>query len=351
MKLKTLEDIRKTHLIAYIGLSILSEISSTYIGKEQTNEIIKFLNENSSSVESIENFVSTMYSANIASMFYCEQITKEYDFLENTYSCVIDNLVEFFKELKIDNSPVKIFATYVYMYRSGYLSHNKHFEYSIDMLDLPRITGLDVLRGTGVCRSISSMLTDIYRNLGYESYNLTVRASRESIDKLQKISHISLQKNQKSSKFAKFVGKTTKYIPLGNHLITMVSDGEKNYIFDPTNDGFLQKGKLNQITTFEDSTAKMDNYFWESILVNLYGMYHDGLNIRKQNKQLNMPTISDDSFRKEYLEALNFCIENDELFQKFYENNQEFYKYVNVLGKNINGLIKRFIPILPKKQK
>ena len=51
-------------------------------------------------------------------------------------------------------------ALYVYLYRSGYLSVNHEFKYSNNMIDFPLLNGVDVVRGRGVCRSISSMFTD-----------------------------------------------------------------------------------------------------------------------------------------------------------------------------------------------
>jgi len=80
-------------------------------------------------------------------------------------------------------------------------------------------------------------------------------------------------------------------------------------------------------------------------------MYNDGFDINRQKEQLNMPTISDETFRKEYLEALSFCVETDEIFQKFYEDNQRYYNYINHLGSDVNGMVKRVIPIIPKKKK
>lgn len=63
----------------------------------------------------------------------------------------------------------------MYLYRSGYLSVNHEFKYSNNMIDFPLLNGVDVVRGRGVCRSISSMFTDICNSVGLTASNVSVR--------------------------------------------------------------------------------------------------------------------------------------------------------------------------------
>lgn len=349
MKLKTQEKIRLLELLSVIGIYGLDSYLEQCSGASLARDISYFLSSNGVSLEGAFDVSKNIYMFDVYTSFRTQKITEEYRELRDLYKEFLSNVSKFFVDLGIADSPIKIFAVYVYMYRSGYLSYGNNFEYSVDMKDFSGLTGIDVIRGTGVCRSISAMLTDVYRTLGYQSYNLSVKASDESIAKLQKISNVSLQTSDKGSKFAKIVGKVTKRLPIANHLITMVSDGDKNYIFDPTNDGFLRKDLKNNIVTFSDFNVGMKNYFWESFLVNVLGMYSDGLNLKKQKEQLNMATVSDFRYRFEYLNASLLCMENEDLFIEFYERNRMLIERIYSISYNQNGIVRRLIPVIPKR--
>lgn len=347
MKLKTQEKIRLAELIAMFGITGLINYLSQYLDASIAKELSQMLISKGISLEEINEIIQSIYILDYCTNFRTQRFTEEYKQIESNYKFIIKNTCQLYQRLGISDSPIKIFATYVYMYRSGYFSYNNNFEYSIDMKDFAGLTGVDVIRGTGVCRSISSMLTDIYRELGYKSYNLSVRASSESIANLQKLSSISLKKSDKGKKFAKIVGKVTDKLPIANHLITMVRTNDKNYVFDPTNDGFLYKDRRNKIITFTDQSAIMNNYFFESFMINLLGMYNDGVHISNQIKQLNMPTVGNKTYRKEYLEALQLCIDNEKIFIEFYNTNKELIDNIYNISKNQSGMVRRLIPIIP----
>lgn len=347
MKLKTQEKIRRLELMTLIGIEGLSIILNQYSSMEQVQQLSEFLINNRISLEELSYIINNLYFIDYSTNFRTQRLTEEYKRLKELYDAIIKNTCEFYQKLGISDSPIKVFAVYVYMYRSGYFSYDNYFEYSTNLKDFAALEGVDVIRGSGVCRSISSMLKDIFKNLGYESYNLSVKASKNSIIKLQKLSNISLQKNIKSRKFVKIVDILTKNIPVANHLITMVKKDDKNYIFDPTNDGFLYKGKYNKILTFVDQNVYMKNYFLESFFINILGVYHDGINILRQRKQLNMPTIDEEYYKGEYLEALNLCVLNEELFKKFYEENKTSIDSIYDISKQQNGMIRRLVPIIP----
>ena len=348
MKLKTQERIRSIELYS----SLLLYLSTIIITKDSSIPYIKniasFIENNNIDLNTLESIASNIYSLSIIANFKTQTITKEYKELKKLYDELIQNTAEFYKELGLKN-PISIFATYVFMYRSGYFSYNKDFKYSTKMKDFAKLNGLDVVRGKGVCRSISSMLTDIYRAMGMNSSNLTVRANDESIKNLQKLGPVKLEKEDSSKRFVKFVSATTKYLPLSNHLITMVESDGINYIFDPTNDGFLYNSENNKLI-IPGKSGHMKNYTLRlmNILINLLGAYNDGINIFKKFDQLDLNTVKEEYYETVYNYVVNKCIENEHSFEEFYNKNKEIIDKIHTISEPQSSYIKRLFPINPK---
>lgn len=98
------------------------------------------------------------------------------------YEEVVRNLCNLYRELGIDDDPVKIFENFIFMYKNGFLSNNRMFsntvsdellkiEGSTDYLPMD-ITGIILLCGYGVCRHTSDFLSHIYQMLRYDSAQL-----------------------------------------------------------------------------------------------------------------------------------------------------------------------------------
>lgn len=97
------------------------------------------------------------------------------------YEEIVDRLCRLFIKLGIENNPVKIYETFIYMYTNGYLSYNSKF-----LEDVPSryinlelngyikadIVGMMVMCGFGVCRHTSDFLYHIYSRLGYQCSQL-----------------------------------------------------------------------------------------------------------------------------------------------------------------------------------
>lgn len=351
MKLKTQELIRGIELGSYIGVSLASLILSENMNNEQVNEIISFLEEQQIDLVQIKTVLSEIYSLDYILSFRTETLSSEYKELKKLYKEIIQNTSKLYKEFGMVE-PISIFATYVYMYRQGYFSFDNQFLYSNDMKDFAKLGGLDVVRGRGVCRSIASMLTDIYNEMGMSSYNLTVKTSREALGYLKKLSSIELEQEEESKKFVKFVEVFTKIIPISNHLITMVKHDDKNYIFDPTNDGFLRNynNRLLQVSETEECFMKNNSFGICNFMYNILGQFSDGINLVAKQKQLKLPTVSDKEYEEIYLKALKLCEDNKWLFECFYQENRYYIEQIQSISESQNGLIKRHIPIIPNKK-
>ena len=352
MKLKTQELIRTIELNSYLGLVLVSIILNNNVDIEQLTTITKFLEHNQININDIRSILSSIYTLDYITSFRTQTITTEYKELKYLYDEVINNIGIFLKDLNIIE-PISIFTTYVYMYRSGYFSYNKEFTYSTDMKDFAKLNGLDVISGKGVCRSISSMLTDIYNKLGMPSYNLMVNSSKETLNNINELCPIKLNVDNNSNKFIKFIEIITSHFPLANHLITTVEQNNKNYIFDPTNDCFLQYTDKNRLGLANNTIYSMTNYTFglSGIIANSLGQFSNDISLKNKRGQLQLSTITNEEYEKKYLEALKTCLENKELFEEFHQNNKTLIDDIYVICKEQNGLIKRLIPIIPNKTK
>lgn len=352
MKLRTQGQIRKIELTTYLSSVLISIIFTSCQNKEEVEQILNLLNEYDIDLNEVRNILLKIYEIDMLASFRTQTITSEYKELKSRYDEIINNISEFYKSIELLD-PVSIFATYVYMYRSGYFSHNQNFRYSFNMLDLAKLNGLDVIRGTGVCRSIASLLTDIYNKMGMNSYNLSVSVTKEDLNAMKELCPLLLEKEQKEdTTLEKAIILVTKYISIPNHLITTVEHNNLNYIFDPTNDGFLQNVNARKIAIASEPNIQIRNYTIGLINTfhNLLGQFPDGINLIQKYHTLTKPTISYEEYQKRYLETLKLCIQNEKLFQEFYHQNQKNIDEIYNLSQEQNGLIKRLIPINIKKK-
>lgn len=350
MKLKIQEQIRKIELTNFLCLFLVQIILTIGHNHEAIEKLLNLLNEYDIDLNEVSKILLRIYGIDVLTSFRTQTITSEYKELKLRYNEIINNTSDFYKSIEL-LEPVSIFATYVYMYRSGYFSHNQQFKYNFNMLDLAKLNGLDVIKGTGVCRSISSLLTDIYNQMGMTSYNLAVFATKEKLSKIEELSTISLDEElNEESKLEKLIILLTKYFPSYNHLITTVEHNNLNYIFDPTNDGFLQNINVSKIALANEPSIEIKNYTigLTNTLHNLLGQYSDGINLYKKYHTLNKPTISYEEYKKRYLETLKLCIQNEKLFQEFYYKNQQNINEIYSISQNQSDLIKRLIPIYIK---
>lgn len=347
MKMKTQEKFRIATLISLFLLSVVTDESAS---KNGLNEIIKLLDINGISIndlEKLKDLINEIFNLDIITNFYTQTQTKEYRELKSLYDQVIDNTADLSRDLGF-NDPVEIFAMYVYLYRKGYLSYNKYFAYGTDMKDFAKLGGIDVVRGSGVCRSISSFLTDLYSSCGFKSTNLSVNASSNSIKNQQNLSNIELNVQQNSRGFVKVISLSTKIIPIANHQITTVIDKDHCYVFDPTNDGYLKKGKYNRIDVPGYSKSNMKITSLEQLFMGIIGASKMQPNLITLYKDLNLTSIDDDEYRTIYLDSLKVIQDNLSLFEYFYYNNERMYKDIYNISEEQNDMIRRILPIIPK---
>ena len=159
MNLKDLEKIKllETALLIAVPFGMIIASRNQEMGRETLNyaeNLARQLPENLmlyTWIASIPRLVDGIISAKT------EPMAKDYKEIKKLYDNIITNLANFLKKENITD-PVEIFVIYQFMYRNGYLSYNHNFNYDINMKDLTKLNGADVVKGTGVCRSIATFL-------------------------------------------------------------------------------------------------------------------------------------------------------------------------------------------------
>ena len=327
MKARDIENIRKIEVIAPIILRILAKNPDGF----DYNLLFA------------SSFLECVYLTDFLTSSKSIKLASDYKEIESLYKEVISRTSNLTKDFELGNNPIEIFALYVYLYRNGYLSHGKDFYYDMNLKDYPNLLGADVIRGVGVCRSISSMLTDIYAELGYDTTNLAVFSTINGCRKQQKLCDTPLKKNVSTNKFTDLVIKITEKMEIGNHQITLVRDNFHTYILDPTNDGILSYNPEKKIlyVTEEENYMKLKkfNQFIMPILA--------GGNMTPIVESLETD-VSLEEYKEIYLRTLKLCKDNIYDIMKFYEANKEIYDDIFKLIEEQKGLIRRIIPIIPK---
>ena len=275
--------------------------------------------------------------------------TKDYKEISVLYQESIDRTSLLMKTFSLDE-PISIFAMYVYLYRNGYLSYNHQFNYDLHLKDLPCLYGADVVEGKGVCRSIASNLSDIYKNLGYDSETFAVYTSSEACKKLEHLCPIGLQKDESTAKFVKVITTLLGKIHMPNHLILNVRDDKASYTLDPTNDGLLFPNGKNLLVPTNPG-CKMILSLNSTRFQRFLGQLDGELNLRKLKDRLNMPSIDIEEYRHIYLETLKLCRDNPDVFEHFYLESKELYEEIHSLMKKQKGLMGRKLPAIPNVEK
>ena len=187
-------------LCAFIGLSNFGNIlnDNTLLGGMALcgiaiiNDIIRVKKESDLLLSEIWYYDNSKYG-------------KKYHKLREKYNLYIKRLSLYFKELNLDD-PLDIGLYFSSMLHSGDLSVTKNFKYKLIKNDrdykYSGILGSRILSGYGVCRNMSALLTDLYKELGYDAYDLYVNFKSSGIN--------------------------------SKHAVVLVKDKRGNFIIDPT---------------------------------------------------------------------------------------------------------------------
>lgn len=344
MKIKHLEYAKLVLLSTYIASKLVNMGDNVVL--EEINEI---LIKNNLTIEEIQDYLCLAFNISVLAGFSLEQLCKDYERIETFYNVVVCNVAELIDAFDIQDDPIKVFALYTYLYRSGYLSVNKEFKYSVNMKDLPLLGGVDVVRGRGVCRSISSMFTDVCNSVGLTASNVCVRVKPSALQGKEDLSLRKLDVEQRGKKFAKLVGKVTSVVPIGNHLVTSIEHDSKTGIYDPTNDVFMHVVGARKYAFINDTSATMAYSFVSNLSPKILGQMNTQINVPYLKKLSMKDRIAYEEYLEIYHEMNKFIQDNEYIFDEFYKINLPYYNEIEKLTREQSGMIKRMFPIIPKK--
>ena len=296
---------------------------------------------------SLITFLEVGYDINVFADFHLLKHTTDYKEINGMYDEVLDRTHGLINDFGFTN-PVEIFALYVYLLRSGYLSYDGNFVYDPKLKDLPGMLGVDVICGRGVCRSVSSNLTDLYNRCGFNATNVTVHTTSKINSGLSKLCPISLKRTEKHKTFLDGFFKFLDIIPVANHQITSVNDGQNLYVLDPTNDGILYCDTPKELRVPGTDLYMKYNRLNQGIM-SLLGM--GNYRFDPTDKKEKYSEVDFEKFKTHYLTTLKMIRENAEYLKYFYNKNKGLYNDINALVREQRGMIERLVPVVPKKLK
>ena len=346
MKIKHIEYARLVILSSYIAARVFTNGDDTIF-----KEVNEFLLSNGISMEDITPYLSLAYNASVLTGFNLEQLCKDYDRVESFYNAVVYNTAELIESFGIEKDPVKVFALYTYLYRSGYLSHDHEFKYSTNMKDLPLLSGVDVVRGRGVCRSISSMFTDVCNSVGLTASNVSVRVKPGMLKKSEDLSLRELDSEVRGKTFAKIVGKVTSIIPIGNHLVTAIEHDTQTGIYDPTNDCFMHFIGSRKYGLVNDTSATMSYSFVSNLIPRIFSQMHTEVDVAYLKRLSTKDRLSYQQYKEIYEEINQLIKDNQFVFEEFYKINLPYMRQIDLITREQHSMIKRMIPLIPERRK
>ena len=157
----------------------------------------------------------------------------DYKKLKVLYEEYVKNIANYFKKIGL-NDIISIATYFSYLVKQSGLSCTNEFELkNVNDTDILKcnLIGSNVVLGKGCCRHLSILLSDIYKELGFESETLLVKAY--------------------NTNFIHFYERILKYI---NHAVVIVNDSKGNIVVDPTN------SLIGKINNKKNSTCKIIDF-------------------------------------------------------------------------------------------
>ena len=261
----------------------------------------------------------------------------ELNSLKESYMEFIHKICYFFKKLDISN-PIVIFGVYSYLLKNGYLSFQHKFVYRKNIEDCYPLFGTNVIEGEGVCRHISAMLTDIYNEMGFVSYNLSSIFDRSIPRLLTQELNVINDMVPSASFTSRFLSYLIVYPPY-NHLVTLVNSENGSLIIDATNDGIFFVNQKKQIVSVLNSNMSIECGFEQ--------LFNKDTNYKLS--ELLVPTHSDSIYYLAfyYYQGYHFADSYCSYFEDFYQDNKNLY--VDVVEQK-RGLSKEFSRYILKKK-
>ena len=238
----------------------------------------------------------------------------DYKKLKKLYEEYVKSIVNHFKKIGLKDI-ISIATYFSYIVKQSGLSYTHEFKLkNINDADILKcnLIGSNVVLGEGCCRHLSVLLSDIYKEMGFEAETLLVKSY--------------------DTKFMHFYERMLKYI---NHAVVLVKDSKGNIIIDPTN---CSIGKINNQ---KNSTCKMTDFKGIKLKEKFdFVCSFDGkfaANISEDN--LIMNNVSRNLSQEELLNVNELVdeIKHNVSINDFKEDNRELIKELSLATKKIRS--------------
>ena len=236
--------------------------------------------------------------------------TKDVKEVRELYDAFITNCGDLNKTFELDN-PLEIYELFNMMLYSGLLSKDLNFDSGEKIVrDIETISGANICLGTGVCRHVSVILSDVLNKSGIESDTLIGKFDSIPIELSTKL----MVQDFASSLMIDSGLDINIPVPRGhaNHMITAAKKDDYAYYLDsmhrriyhiPDKSSNLLVSDLG-IMKIKDKKYKLEKY--------------TGLNITKREEEIfageNIKKLFDD---------------NMDILAKFYIDNKEIYEEIS----------------------
>lgn len=253
--------------------------------------------------------------------------TKDYKDIRPIYDKIIKNYTKLNKEFNFKN-PLEVYSTYIFMLNNGYLSNGKSFEHYDDRNNVKERFGLNVINGRGVCRHIAALLNDEFKDLGLESSvagvslpTCYIEADEDKFNKMVDDAINGIIPSEIDKEFVRSVFKYEKklFLPLLNHDMNFVFYDGINYFLDPTNNMTFHLNKDDCKLHSIDYEAKFIKFQRES--------FRESLKLKRY--MYNKPFLDFDSENEIISRTTSICEENEDIFEKFYDENKDYYNDIS----------------------
>lgn len=248
--------------------------------------------------------------------------TYDYAYVQKLYQEFISNYNKLNEIFGLEN-PVEICTMFNNVLNGGYLSKDKSFEYTTENIKSIIFMGTEIMDGTGCCRHISTLLTDILNNNGINSTTVaglitewhtiyeTIENNKEQPQTYVEIAHSEMLDHP-------------SYLEriLGNHAITFANKDGYNYFLDPTNYCFFRYNDSQKSLVCDDYHFRI--YPASSYILSGYKATNKSLKLLREHH----PNIDSDTEIQmiENVEAL--YDDNQDVFEDFYDDNKDLCREI-----------------------
>lgn len=174
--------------------------------------------------------------------------------IEDKYMDIMNKIILLSNELKQESS-LSLCNLYLYLLYTGNLSINKKFNYSAD--NIINDYGLNLMLGYGCCRNISDGLSDLLRKKEIKAYKVTTKFNKNRLTSNYHLNFVSSPfVEERKPDFFDFLRKfKPDFDILSLHVLNLILDNDKYFIYDATNGEILRlnKNKLDLL----GNTGKM----------------------------------------------------------------------------------------------